>query len=47
MHIIIAYRQLILFEDGIIYYGCANIAKRSYLLFTLTPDDYMYEVVNF
>ena len=36
-----------LFEDGIIYYGCANIAKRSYLLFTLTPDDYMYEVVNF
>ena len=36
-----------LFEDGIIYYGCANIAKRSYLLFTLTPDDYIYEVVNF
>lgn len=36
-----------LFEDGIIYYGCANIAKRSYLLFTLTSDDYMYEVVNF
>ena len=35
------------FEDGIIYYCCANIAKRSYLLFTLTPDDYMYEVVNF
>ena len=29
------------------YYGCANIAKRSYLLFTLTPDDYIYEVVNF
>ena len=37
----------LLFEDGIIYYGCANIAKRSYLLFTLTSDDYMYEVVNF
>ena len=34
-------------EAGIIYYGCANIAKRSYLLFTLTPDDYIYEVVNF
>jgi len=42
MRITIAYRQPI-----IIYYGCANIAKRSYLLFTLTPDDYMYEVVNF
>lgn len=36
-----------LFADGIPYYGCANIAKRSYLLFTLTPNDYAYEVVRF
>lgn len=36
-----------LFGDGIIYYGCANIAKRSYLLFTLTPNEYTYEVVEF
>lgn len=36
-----------LFNDGIIYYGCSNIAKRDYLLFTITPDDYTYEVVHF
>ena len=36
-----------LFDDGIIYYGCSNIAKRNYLLFTLTPDDYTYEVIDF
>ena len=36
-----------IFDDGIIYYGCANIAKRKYHLFTLTPDGYTYEVVDF
>ncbi|MGM9758812.1 MAG: metallophosphoesterase family protein [Parabacteroides sp.] len=36
-----------LFGDGIIYYGCANMAKRNYLLFTLTPEDYTYETVDF
>lgn len=36
-----------LFGDGIIYYGCSNIAKRNYLLFTLTPNNYTYEVINF
>ena len=36
-----------LFNDGIIYYGCSNIAKRNYLLFTLTPDNYTYEVIDF
>lgn len=36
-----------LFDDGVIYYGCSSIAKRSYLLFTLTPDSYQYEVVYF
>ena len=36
-----------LFDDGIIYYGCSNIAKRNYLLFTLTPDNYTYEVIDF
>lgn len=36
-----------LFEDGILYYGCANMAKRNYLLFTVTPDNYRYEVVYF
>ncbi|MDL2291610.1 metallophosphoesterase, partial [Bacteroides sp. OttesenSCG-928-F21] len=36
-----------IFEDGIIYYGCANIAKRNYLLYTLTPDNYIYESIDF
>lgn len=36
-----------LFNDGIIYYGCSNIAKRNYLLFTITPDNYTYEVIYF
>jgi Icc-related predicted phosphoesterase len=35
------------FSDGILYYGCANIAKRNYLLFTITPDGNEYEVVYF
>lgn len=36
-----------LFNDGIIYYCCDNIGKRTYLLFTVTPDDYSYEIVKF
>lgn len=37
-----------MFDDGIIYYGTANIAKKKYLLFTLKPDNtYDYEVVDF
>jgi len=36
-----------LFDDGVIYYGSANIQKRKYLLFTLKPDGYDYEVVGF
>jgi len=36
-----------LFEDGIIYYGCASMKERSYFVFTITPDDYTYEVVYF
>lgn len=35
------------FDDGTIYYGCKNIAKRNYLLFTITPDDYSYEAIDF
>lgn len=35
------------FNDGTLYYGCASIDKRSYLLFTITPDSYSYEVVDF
>ncbi len=36
-----------IFGDGVIYYGCANIGKRNYLRFTLTPNSYLYESVDF
>lgn len=36
-----------LFEDGVIYYGCEDISKHTYLLFTLTPEDYTHEMVHF
>jgi Icc-related predicted phosphoesterase len=35
------------FDDGVIYYGSPSIEKRQYLLFTLTPGGYDYEVVPF
>jgi len=35
------------FDDGILYYGCANMKKRSFLVFTLYPEGYDYEVVSF
>lgn len=37
-----------LFDDGVIYYGTPNIAKRAYLIFTVMPNsEYNYEVVEF
>lgn len=37
-----------LFNDGVMYYGSANMAKKSYLVFTVTPDNnYTYEVVEY
>jgi len=36
-----------IFNDGIIYYGSDYIKKRSYLLFTITKDEYTYEVVYY
>ncbi len=35
------------FDDDTPYYCCDNIGKRSYLIFTITPDDYYYELVKF
>ncbi|MDR1022980.1 MAG: metallophosphoesterase [Prevotellaceae bacterium] len=35
------------FGDGVIYHGSPDIAKRQYLLFTLTSDGYSCEVVQF
>ena len=36
-----------LFNDGIVYYGCPNIKERAYILFTILPDHYTYELVKF
>ena len=35
------------FKDGIIYYGCASMKQRNYMVFTLTTNGYSYEVVNY
>ncbi len=35
------------FGDGIMYYECASIRKRSFLLFTVREGDYDYEVIEF
>jgi len=36
-----------IFSDGMMYYGCPDIADRTYLLFTITPEGYSYEQVGF
>ena len=36
-----------IFDDGVIYYECDNIAKRAYLLFTVNDEGYAYERVYF
>ena len=36
-----------IFGDGMMYYGCPNIEKRTYILYTLTPNGYSYEKVDF
>ncbi|MCP9611076.1 metallophosphoesterase family protein [Coprobacter tertius] len=35
------------FNDGLLYYACDTIMKRSYLLFTITPEGYSYEYIHF
>lgn len=36
-----------LFDDGVIYYECDNVGKKTYLLFTITNGGYDYERVAF
>lgn len=36
-----------LFGNGILYYQCANIAKRTFFVFTITDDGYEFEKVDF
>ena len=35
------------FNNGIEYFGCEDISKRSYLVFTVTPDAFSYELEPF
>ena len=35
------------FDNGILYYQCADIHKRNYLLFTITETGYLYETIDF
>lgn len=35
-----------LFGDGIVYYGTTCAEDRQYLLFTITPTEYVYEVTS-
>lgn len=36
-----------IFDDGILYYECDNVAKKNYLLFTLNDDGYAAERIAF
>jgi len=36
-----------IFNDDVIYYSPASIEKRNYLLFTITPESYTYEIIYF
>lgn len=36
-----------LFDDGVMYYACETIGKRSYMVFTITGNEYTYEVVRY
>ena len=36
-----------LFGDGVLYYQCPNIEKRTHLLFTINENGYDYEAVKF
>ncbi|PTN05949.1 calcineurin-like phosphoesterase family protein [Mangrovibacterium marinum] len=35
------------FDNGILYYGCEDISKRSYMVFTVTPENYSYTIEQF
>jgi Icc-related predicted phosphoesterase len=36
-----------IFNDKATYYACDDIGKRTYLIFTITPDNYFYEIHKF
>lgn len=41
------YSTNIYLDNGVMFYGCDNIAKRTYLLFKVTNDGYTYERIEF
>ena len=41
------YKEVDVFDDGIIYYQTPNIGKRQYILFTITQDSYTHELVTY
>ena len=36
-----------LYDDGTIFYMTASAKERKYYIFTITPDDYSYEIIDF
>lgn len=36
-----------IFGDGTMYYEICNAQKRQYYIFTITPNDYRYEIIDF
>ena len=40
-------KQNDIFDDGIIYYQTSSVVNRQYYIFTITPTDYRYEIVDF
>lgn len=36
-----------IYNNGIIYYQVGNAPKRQYYIFTITPTDYHYEIIDF
>lgn len=41
------YEVLDIFSNGVLYYGCANVHKREYFVFTIYPDGYDFSRVYF
>lgn len=42
-----SYSENDFFDNGVMFYGCDNIAKRTFLLFKITKDGYTYEKIEF
>lgn len=36
-----------IYDNGIMYYQVGNSPKRQYYIFTITPNDYRYEIIDF